>query len=83
MPGADQVEDLTLAAGQPERVLPRCRAGPGRDGPDTELSHLLPGEPDRGCRAEVGEDPRRVAQCSFVGRPGQGPARALTGCLPG
>ena len=38
-----------LAPGQPERVRPRCRAGPGRDRPDGELA---PEGPQRGDLAD-------------------------------
>src|SRR5215475_11883201 len=77
-PGADELEDLTLAAGQPERVLARRCARPGRDRPDGEPAHLLPSEPDRGRRAEVDEGPQRLTQRVLVGTPEQG-QRGLVG----
>ena len=51
----------------PSRWRPRRRAG--RDRPDGEAAHLLPGEPDRGRCAKVAEDPQRLAQQWLLRRP--------------
>jgi hypothetical protein len=56
VPGADQVEHLTLALGQPEGVRAGRGARPGRDRPDAEPARLLPGDPRGGRCAHIGED---------------------------
>jgi hypothetical protein len=62
VPGADQVEHLALAPGQPERMGAGRGSRPGRDRPDAKPAHLLPGDL-RGRRcAEVGEDCQGLAQ---------------------
>ena len=68
VPGADQVENLVLAPGQPERVRTRGSPRSSGDRPDAELAHLLPGDPGGSGGAEIGEDPQGLTQrCLFCG----------------
>ena len=72
VPGADQVENLTLAPGQPERVRAGRGPRPGGDRPDAEPAHLLPGELGGGRGAEAGEDLQGLAQRRLLRRVVQG-----------
>jgi hypothetical protein len=72
VPGADQVENLTLAPSQPERMSTGGGSRPGGDRPDAEQAHLLPGDLRGGGCAEVGEDLQSLAQRSLFGRVVQG-----------
>lgn len=72
VPGADQVEHLTLAPGQAERVLAGRGSRPGGDRPDAEPTHLVPGDLRGGGGAEAGEDVQGLAQCRLIRRVVQG-----------
>jgi hypothetical protein len=67
--GADQVECLPLTPGQAQPMGLRRDPRPGRDRPDAQLAHLLPGDPGRGHGAQAGEE--------------SSPPRAAVSALPG
>ena len=64
---------------RPERVRAGRRPRPGRDRPDAEQAHLLPGDPGGGGRAEVIEDAQCLAQGRFVRWRHAGPSLRRTG----
>src|SRR5262249_1470332 len=77
VPGADQVEHLPLAPGQPGRMRTGRGPRPGRDGPDAEPAHLLPGDPGGGRGAQTVEDLQGLAQRNLLVRVVQNQGRLV------
>jgi len=66
--GADQVENLVLAPGQPERPLPGGRVRAGRDRPGAEHPQALPDDLGGGSGAQADDDAEGLAQSLLLRR---------------
>src|ERR1022692_1795388 len=68
VPGTDQVETLTLALGEPERMRTGRGLRSDRNRADAQAAHLLPGDARWSGRAEPGEYGQCLAQRLLIGR---------------